>query len=64
MGYFWTPNSMQYTENLTKEIQIHCLDARADIPSGVQKYPSTPKLLNRVNNLVYHQKELPLQVNQ
>ena len=22
VGYFWTPNSMQYTENLTREIQI------------------------------------------
>ncbi len=73
VGYFWTPNSMQYTENFTGEIQIlmpvwcqlspevskmvsymkymeyqekrafHCLHARPNIPSGVQKYPKTTK---------------------
>ena len=33
---------MEYQE----ERALHCLHARADIPSGVQKYPKT---LNRVN---------------
>ncbi len=40
MGYFWTPNSKHQEEQA-----YHCLHARADIPSGVQKYPKT---LNRV----------------
>ncbi len=36
-----------------KERAFHCLHARADIPSGVQKYPKTP---NRVKNTKWPQK--------
>ncbi len=44
VGYFWTPNSMQYTEMLTREIQIYMQEPI--YPPGSK---STPKLLNRVN---------------
>ncbi len=39
VGYFWTPNSMQYTENLTREIQIL-------VPVWCQLSPEVSKMVS------------------
>ena len=39
VGYFWTPNSMQYTENLTEEIQIL-------VPVWCQSSPEVSKMVS------------------